>query len=237
MNLSAATAVSFGDVETHFEVLSDGKLRAVVPSHWAGTFDIHVTTPFGTSAPSGATAYTYAGMTAPKVTDVSPNSGHADGGGVTVTVTGSGFYAVLYVEFGDIQAAITQVTPTAITVVAPGHNPGSVSVRVVGSYGTSAATSAATYTYLAPPAPQVTGVSPATGGDAGGGTRVTIRGTNLSGALAVRFDRTIGKSLTVVSPTELVVTAPAHAAGIVNVTVLTVSGASAAAAYATFTYQ
>ena len=235
LNLCAATAVSFGDTETHFEVLSDGQVRAVVPSQWAGTFDIHVTTPFGTSAASGATGFTYAAMSAPKVTGVSPNSGYADGGG-TVTVTGSGFYSVNYVAFGDVQATITKVTPTAITVVAPGHNPGSVTVRIVGSYGSTDATGAAKYTYLAPLAPQVSSVSSATGGVAGG-TRVTIRGTNLTGALAVTFGKTTGTSLTVVSATELTVTAPAHAAGAVNISVLTPAGASAAAPYVSFTYQ
>ena len=235
LNLSAATAVSFGAVKTQFEVLADGRLRTVVPSHWAGTVDIQVSSPFGTSTANGATGFTFATAAAPKVTGVSPNSGVVDGG-EHVTLTGSGFHAVKYVTFGDVQAKVTRQTPTAITVVAPGNAAGSVSVRVVGSYGTSEATSAATYTYLARPAPQVTGVSPAIGG-AAGGTRVTIRGTNLSGVLAVTFGTTKGEALTLVSPTELVVTAPAHAAGVVNVAVLTAAGASAPAASATFTYQ
>ena len=61
LNITAATAVSFGGVTSRFDVLPDGRLRAVVPSHWAGTFDVRVTTPWGTSAVSGATDYTYAG--------------------------------------------------------------------------------------------------------------------------------------------------------------------------------
>lgn len=235
LNLAATTSVSFGDVETYFEVSSNGELHAIVPAHWAGTFDIRVSTLFGTSAVNPSVRYTYAGSTAPQVTGVSPSSGPVDGGG-TATITGTGFHGLKYVEFGDTQAVVNEVTPTSITVVVPGHNPGTVAVRVVGAYGTSDATTAANYTYAARPAPQVTAVSPATGSVAGG-TRVTIRGTQLSGALAVTFGRTSGTSLTVVSSTELVVTAPAHAAGPVNVTVLTPSGASAAAAYTTFTYQ
>jgi hypothetical protein len=235
LNFAATTAVSFGGVETYFEVSSNGELRAIVPAHWAGTFDIRVSTLFGTSAVNPAVRYTYAGASAPKVTGVSPSSGYVDGTG-TATITGSGFYGLMYVEFGDTQAAVNEVTPTSITVVVPGRNPGAVAVRVVGAYGTSDATSGASYTYLARPAPQVTAVSPATGG-VGGGTRVTIRGAQLSGALAVTFGKATGGSLTVVSATELAVTAPAHAAGLVNVTVLTPSGASAAAGYATFTYR
>jgi len=227
--------VSFGGVETHFEVSSNGELHAIVPAHWAGTFDIRVTTLFGTSAVNPAARYTYAGTSAPEVTGVSASSGYVDGGG-TATITGRGFHGVKYVEFGETQAVVDEVTPTSVTVVVPGHHPGTVAVRVVGAYGTSDATSAASYTYLARPAPQVTAVSPATGGVAGG-TRVTIRGTHLSGALAVTFGKTTGTSLTVVSATQLVVTAPAHAAGLVTITVLTPSGASAAAGHATFTYQ
>ncbi|HEY3407088.1 MAG TPA: IPT/TIG domain-containing protein [Propionicimonas sp.] len=235
VNLAATTSVSFGDVETFFEVTSNGQLSAIVPAHWAGTYDIRVATLFGTSAVNPAVRYTYAGTTAPEVTGVSPSSGDV-GGGATATITGNAFHGLKYVEFGDTRATVNEVTPTSITVIVPGHNPGTVAVRVVGAYGTSDATSAAHYTYLPHPAPQVTAVSPATGGVAGG-TRVTIRGTHLSGALAVTFGRTTGTSLTVVSPTELVVTAPAHVAGIVDVTVLTPSGASAATGYATFTYQ
>jgi len=216
-------------------VTSNGELRAVVPAHWAGTFDIRVSAVFGTSAVNPAVRYTYAGTKAPEVTGVSPGSGDADGGG-TATITGSGFYGLKYVEFGDTQATVNEVTPTSITVVVPGHNPGTVAVRVVGAYGSSTAASAAKYTYLARPAPQVTAVSPATGGVAGG-TRVTIRGAHLSGVLAITFGKTRGTSLTTVSPTEVVVTAPAHAAGILDVTVLTPSGASTAAGPATFTYR
>jgi len=235
LNLAATTSVSFGDVETSFAVTSNGELRAVVPAHWAGTFDIRVSTVFGTSAVNPAVRYTYAGTKAPEVTGVSPGSGDADGGG-TATITGSGFYGLKYVEFGDTQATVNEVTPTSITVVVPGHNPGTVAVRVVGAYGSSTAASAAKYTYLARPAPQVTAVSPATGGVAGG-TRVTIRGAHLSGVLAITFGKTRGTSLTTVSPTEVVVTAPAHAAGILDVTVLTPSGASTAGGPATFTYR
>jgi subtilisin family serine protease len=235
LNLAATTSVSFGDVAADFEVVANGELRAVVPAHWAGTFDIRVSTLFGTSAVNPAVRYTYAGTTAPEVTGISPRSGDVDGG-ATATITGTGFYGLKYVEFGDTQATLNEVTPTSITVTVPGHNPGTVAVRVVGAYGTSDATAAANYTYRARPAPQARAVSPATGRVAGG-TRVTIRGTHLSGVLAVTFGRTTATSLTVVSPTELVVMAPAHAAGTVDVTVLTPAGASAPAGYATFTYQ
>jgi hypothetical protein len=78
-------------------------------------------------------------------------------------------------------------------------------------------------------------VSPDSGGG-DGGTRVTIRGTNLSGAIAVAFGTRAGRQLTVVSDTELQVTSPAHTAGIVDVTVLTPIATSPASAAAKFTF-
>ena len=43
----------------------------------------------------------------------------------------------------------SQSTPTSITVAAPGHDLGTVNVRVVTSYGTSDVSGAARYTYVA----------------------------------------------------------------------------------------
>ena len=98
-----------------------------------------------------------------------------------------------------------------------GHAAGGDTVTLTGSgfhavkYVGCEAIDAARYTYLEQPAPQVTSVLPATGGIAGG-TRVTMRGSNLTGALAVTFDKRRSTALTVVSPTELTVMAPAHPA-------------------------
>lgn len=58
-----------------------------------------------------------------------------------------------------------------------------------------------------------------TSGAAAGGTVVTLTGTNLDRVASVTFDGAAGGSLTEVSPTELTVTTPAHAAGAVDVVV------------------
>ncbi len=230
--LGDAVSVRFGSLAASFRVVSDTEIVASAPAQGIGSVDIIVQTTAGRAVTSG-TRFSYG--EAPRVTGISPGSGDVDGG-TTATITGKGFHGLKYVTFGDTQATLNEITPTSITVTVPGHNPGTVAVRVVGAYGTSDATTSANYTYLARPAPQATAVSPATGGVAGG-TRVTIRGTHLSGTLAVMFGSTTGTSLTIVSPTELVVTAPAHPAGSVDVTVLNPAGASAAAGYATFTYR
>ncbi|HET9655451.1 MAG TPA: IPT/TIG domain-containing protein [Kineosporiaceae bacterium] len=66
-------------------------------------------------------------------------------------------------------------------------------------------------------------VTPATG-LAAGGTAVVIRGSYLDGATKVTFGGTDGTAFSVVSPSEIHVTSPAHAAGAVDVVVVDDSG-------------
>jgi hypothetical protein len=98
-----------------------------------------------------------------------------------------------------------------------------------------------------PPAPQsppitqpptVTAVLPA-GGTTAGGTRVTIVGTNFAEPTTVRFGSidVTGKEISVVSRGKLVVLAPAHAAGTVDVRVVTTHGLSPIATGDRFTYR
>jgi uncharacterized repeat protein (TIGR02543 family) len=74
--------------------------------------------------------------------------------------------------------------------------------------------------------PTITGISPASG-VAGGGTRVTITGTNLTGAYLVAFGNTAATNVNVVNSTTITVTSPAGPAGPDNVTVTTPGGTSA----------
>ena len=85
------------------------------------------------------------------------------------------------------------------------------------------------------PSPTVTAVSPNSGSTAGG-TTVTITGTNLTGATAVKFGATAAASYTVASDTSVTATSPAESAGAVDVTVYTAGGTSATSAADQFTY-
>ena len=85
-------------------------------------------------------------------------------------------------------------------------------------------------------APTVTAVSP-TSGFRTGGTKVTISGTNFTGAEGVDFGGAAATNVTVVSSTEITATAPAGS-GTVDVTVENVpGGTSAAGATDQFTYD
>jgi hypothetical protein len=83
--------------------------------------------------------------------------------------------------------------------------------------------------------PAVSGVSPSSGSTAGG-QAVTIRGSNLDGATAVRFGGTAAASFTVVSPTQINATTLAHTAGTVDVQVTGPGGASPASGADSYTY-
>jgi hypothetical protein len=85
-------------------------------------------------------------------------------------------------------------------------------------------------------APTVTNVSP-NGGSPSGGTTVTITGTNFNNSgLVVHFGATSGTSAAIVSDTSVTVHSPAHAAGVVDVTVTTAAGTSATSAADHFTF-
>jgi DNA-binding beta-propeller fold protein YncE len=81
-------------------------------------------------------------------------------------------------------------------------------------------------TFTTLPMPTVTKLKPATGGVTGG-TTVTITGTHLNGATAVKFGSTNARSFLVKSATSITAVAPTEVAGVVDVTVTTAAGTSA----------
>jgi hypothetical protein len=168
----------------------------------------------------------------PAVTLVKPASGPL-AGGKTVIVNGTGFTGATAVKFGSTTASFTVNSATKITATSPAHAAGVINVRVTTSAGTSPIVTADRYTYQN--APTVTSVSPSSGSTAGGQS-VTIIGTNFTGASAVKFGTTT-TSYTVNSATKITATSPAHAAGLVNVRVVTPSGTSPIVAADHYTYS
>jgi IPT/TIG domain-containing protein/FG-GAP repeat protein len=230
-NLTSATAVSFGGTAaTSFTVNGATSITATSPAESAGTVNVTVTTPGGTSATGAADQYTY--VPAPTVTAVTPTAGPL-GAGTPVTVKGTNLSGATAVTFGTTNAAITADTATQITVTAPAGTAGTVNVTVTTPGGTSATGAADQYTYTA--APTITGVSPS-GGPLGGGTSVKITGTNLSGATAVKFGTTNAATITSDTATSITATSPAESAGQVDITVTTAGGTSATSSSDKYTY-
>ena len=233
--LGNATSVKFGNAAATITANTGTSITASAPAGSAGTVDVTVTTAGGTSANTAADDFTYVGQ--PTVTNVSPSSGPA-AGGTSVTITGTGFAGLVggsAVQFGGTNAtSYTVNSATSITAVAPSGTTGTIDVTVTNPTGTSAASAADQFTYIA--LPTVTGVSPATGVTAGGNT-VTVTGTGFTGATAVSFGTGNNASVvTVVSPTQITATVPAHAAGTVDVRVVTPGGTSANTAADDYVY-
>jgi hypothetical protein len=231
-NLSNATAVHFGTaVVSSFTSDTATQIVLVSPSGAAGTVDVTVSTAGGTSATSSADQFTY--VAAPTVTGVSPTAGPTSGG-TSVTITGTNLSNATAVRFGTtVVSSFTSDTATQIVLLSPSGTAGTVDVTVSTAGGTSATSSADQFTYVA--APTVTGVSP-TSGPTFGSTPVTITGTNLSNATAVRFGTTVVSSFTSDTATQIVLVSPAGAAGTVDVTVSTAGGTSATSSADQYTY-
>jgi hypothetical protein len=217
-----------GNPATGVTVVNPTTITAITPAHAAGATDVIVITPNGGGV--GAGLYTYVTPT-PTVTSISPSSGPV-AGGTFVTITGMNFITGgTTVTFGGNAAVgMTVVNSTTITASTPAHAAGAVSVVVT----TAGGNISTTFTYIQA-APTLASIDPNTGPTTGG-TVVTITGTNLNGASAVKFGANNATSFTFVSATQITATSPAGSLGAVYVTVTTPGGTSAASAGAQFTY-
>ncbi len=178
-----------------------------------------VTTPGGTSTISTTDQFTYIPL--PSVKSVTPTSGPV-AGGTTVTITGSNFTNATSVSFGSTATSnFTIDNDTQITAVSPAGS-GTVDVTVTTPGGASAISPADQLSYIPPPT--ATGINPASGPTTGG-TKVTITGSNFTGATSVSFGTTATSNFTVDSDTQITVVSPAGS-GTVDVTVTTPEGTS-----------
>ncbi|HEY3923747.1 MAG TPA: IPT/TIG domain-containing protein [Acidothermaceae bacterium] len=141
---TGATTVRFGSVAATFMLTSSTKITAVAPAQSAGTRDISVKTPGGTSAAVTADRFTY--QVAPVVTSISPSSG-PKAGGTSVTITGTGFTGATTVRFGSVAATFRLTSSTKITAVAPAQSAGTRDISVKTPGGISAAVTADRFTY------------------------------------------------------------------------------------------
>jgi hypothetical protein len=215
------TVVMFGGLPAFaVNVLTSTTLTATAPPHAAGTVDLCVMNPDTTQVcvPNG---YAYVAAQAPVLSAVSPTSGSYLGG-FDVTVQGSNFAPGATVLLGGSSAAVITLSPTTIRARTGPHAPGVVDVVVMNGDGQTAIRPNA-YTFLPP---TITSISPTSGAIAGG-TNVIISGTGFAVGATVTFG---GQPATPVflSPTSISTTAPAHAAGSVDVVVTNPDGLTVA---------
>ncbi|MEU1438788.1 IPT/TIG domain-containing protein [Streptomyces sp. NPDC005775] len=216
--MTGSTAVRFGSTNaTSFTINSATQITAVSPPRAAGAAALTVVHPTGNS---NSLTYTYVVAQVPVVTGVAPSNGPTSGG-TGVTLTGTGFTGATAVAFAGTPAtSYTVNSATQITAVTPAGSAGAAGVSVTTPGGTSAPD--AFFFYAAPPV--LTGGGPAQG-PATGGVVVTLTGSDLLNASAVRFGSTNAASFTVVSATQITATAP-PGTGSSPITVITPGGTS-----------
>ncbi|GAA2351375.1 IPT/TIG domain-containing protein [Dactylosporangium salmoneum] len=234
-DLTGATAVRLGAVAaTGVKVTSATSLNFTVPAGLAaGGYDVTVTTPDGTSAVVAAGRLTLVAPPAPTVSALSVSSGPTNAA-TAVTVTGTGFGTIKTVTASGTNLTFVKQSETQLLVTMPAHAAGKVTLRLTNLGGSFEAT-ALPFTYVAPPAPAVTSLSPSLG-SAKASTTVELTGTNIGNATKVTVGG-VAVSFTKISDTKLRLVLPPHAAGATTVLVTTTGGTSAASAAATFTYR
>ena len=238
--LTGTTRVTFGTVAaTGVQVNDVGggilNISCCAPVHAAGSVDVTVSNPDGQMG-IYVNGFSYSTGPTPVPSSISPNSG-STAGGTSVSISGTGFWQMgtTRVNFGGLDATDVQVVGTTgenlrIACVTPAHAAGSVAVKVYNSNGMSG-TKSAGFTYVVPPSPNPTSVSPSSGGVSGGDT-VVITGTHfsLTGTTRVTFGGIDATGVSVADVGDgyfqIHCTTPAHVAGTVGVTVINPDGGS-----------
>jgi LPXTG-motif cell wall-anchored protein len=209
-------------------VLADTVLIAVTPPNEAGPATIRVILPGRDAVATNAFLY----IPPLRVTGLTPDSGPT-AGGQTVVITGAGFAAgATTVTFDGVPAQVqVQDGDTLIVVTPPGTaGPADVVVTVAG-----VDSPALRYTYVAgvvvPAAPSAGALDP-TSGPIGGGTEVTVTGSNFvpgqTTVIICGSTLPAGQVDVAADGGSLSFTTPACAAGAQDVVVVTPGGTTAA---------
>lgn len=210
-------SVTFGGSMADVVFVNSTTLNVITPQRsTVGAVNVVVTNPdLQTGTKTNGFTYTLTPATA---TAVVPNVGPT-GGGTAVTISGTLFFDPVSVLFGgSAGTSVTRVNSTTITCTTPAHAAGAVNVVVTnGDGGTATKTNGFTYQSLPP---TVTSLNVITGPSTGG-TAVTITGTNFVNPATVDFGGVAATSVNVASATSITCKTPAHAVGLVNVTVTT----------------
>jgi len=201
--LAPASVTFGGTAATNVIVVSSTSITATTPAHSAGLVAVGLTN--GDGQMGSCTCYTYNPL--PTITSISPAGGNPLGG-MTVTITGTGFLPGVMVTFGGKAATVVSSTSTTITVTIPANPAGPVNVVVTNVDGQTSAPGSFTYEV----APNPTSVTPNNGTQAGG-TPVTITGTGFITGATVTFGGTAATNVAVVSSTSITATTPAHTPG------------------------
>ena len=228
-NFQPGAQVTFGGVNAASVTVTDSTSLVAVtpPTSSPGDVAVVVKNSDGQSVSFSSFSYT---LPPPAINSVSPATGPTSGG-TLFTVSGNGFVAGSTVTIGGRAAGeINVVNATTITAISPlgltSEQAGLPQDVVVTLPDGTHITKTGAFQYFIPPL-SVSTLSP-TRGTPAGGLDVTISGAGFNGAVVstVTFGGAAATNVRVINPIMMIVTAPAHAAGSVDV-VVTVGGTSA----------
>ncbi|MCC7072452.1 MAG: IPT/TIG domain-containing protein [Deltaproteobacteria bacterium] len=213
----APVAVTIGGVAAALDnVITDARMRVVVPSGLSGAVDLEATRGAEVARLDDALVVRPALTGTLTVSAALP--ARIDVAGGALTLVGEGFAAgggVAGVTVAGAPASdVVVVDDRTLTLTAPAGVAGAAPIVVTRVDAANATLNGVLY--FEPVV--VTAVAPSSG-DAAGGTVVTVSGRGFSGASALSFGGTAATDLVVLSDTELTATTPAGAAGPVAVRV------------------
>ncbi len=212
----SGAAVTVGGATATITASSATSVTFVAPPESTATGTATGTVTVSVSTPSGVAATTLSYIAAPAITGVTPPAGSI-AGGTQVTLSGSNLTGATVAVAGTAARIVSQ-SATSVVFVTPAHSAAATSVTVT----TPGGSASAPFTYMAGPA--ISTEAPLSG-PAGGGTQVTLTGTNLTGA-TVSFG-TVSAHVVSTSPTSVTFVIPPESAGVRPVTVTTVVGSTA----------
>ncbi len=231
-DLTGVTAVKLGTVTVRPKVISSTSLTFVAPGRAAPAgVPVTVTNAYGTSNAAGP--LTFVNPPAPVVTSVTPNSGLTYKR-TPVVVRGTDLTSVTKVLIGSATATLAKVSATEIRVVLPNGTAGEQSLQVVTRGGISPTGPETTFTYLAPPAPVLSSIVPATG-PTYLRTPVVLNGVNFTDATKLTVGGVV-VSYTKVSATQIKAVLPVRPAGPADIQLTTPGGVTAVGPDTRFTY-
>ncbi len=200
-NFSWVTTVKFGGQPATILSRTDTTIVAVLTANGASGSVMIV----GDVDSSALPGFTF--VPAPQISTFTPQSGTT---GTVVTITGANFEWATSVYFGAIPAqSFTIISPTQIQATVGAGESGDVGVGNLWNGGYKSG-----FLFFNPPV--ISSFSPAGGGP---GVTITITGTNLNGATAVKIGGVAASSFTVISPTSInAVVGNGAASGVVEVT-------------------
>ena len=219
--------VDFGtDNPAAFTVVSDTQISATSPPG-SGEVPVSVTTGSGpSSGDAPGDQFTYG---PPTVTSLDSTSGPTTGGS-SVTIDGADLSSAPTVTFGGNRAT---VRARQSRLGHCHHSPRQCWCgRRHGIHGRGERYRSGAFTYAAPPT--ITSLSPSVGPE-GGGTSITVGGTNFIGVTSLLIGGTPVDNFSVTSPTSISVTSPPGSAGPADVSVI--AGGGSVTDAGGFTYE